>query len=199
MSDTWSSFALRSLQVPLHTWGFACVHGASLCSKATLPNYHYKYPNNNNIRIRLLGIPCTSDEVSFCLIASQKTYHDYCDDKCNKSYIIVMLLHSFRDIFPVASYEQVQAAARIVRLTLLKVLAVNPSLCSDLNKEHLKMASSGMLCGAALVKTDVSEELRASFIRVTRIGELGITLGVTSNRRALRKSWKLRRMPSSVI
>jgi hypothetical protein len=35
----------------------------------------------------------------------------------------------------------------------------------------------------ALVRTDVSEELRASFIRVTRIGELGATLAVTSNRR----------------
>jgi hypothetical protein len=34
-----------------------------------------------------------------------------------------------------------------------------------------------------LVRTDVSEELRASFIRVTRIGELRKTLAVTSNRR----------------
>jgi hypothetical protein len=31
-----------------------------------------------------------------------------------------------------------------------------------------------------LVRTDVSEELSASFIRMTRIGELGITLAVTS-------------------
>jgi hypothetical protein len=36
----------------------------------------------------------------------------------------------------------------------------------------------------ALVRTDVSKELSASFIRVTRIGELGTTLTVTSNRRA---------------
>jgi hypothetical protein len=43
------------------------------------------------------------------------------------------------------------------------------------------MASSGMLHRAALVRTDVSEELAASFIRVTRIGELGITLAVTSS------------------
>jgi hypothetical protein len=35
----------------------------------------------------------------------------------------------------------------------------------------------------ALVRTDVSEELSASFIRVTRIGELGTTLAITSNRR----------------
>jgi hypothetical protein len=36
-----------------------------------------------------------------------------------------------------------------------------------------------------LVRTDVSEELSASFIRVTRIGELGTTLAATSNRRTL--------------
>jgi hypothetical protein len=33
----------------------------------------------------------------------------------------------------------------------------------------------------ALVRTDVSEELSTSFIRVTRIGELGTTLAVTSS------------------
>jgi hypothetical protein len=48
------------------------------------------------------------------------------------------------------------------------------------------MASTGMLRRVALVRADVSEELSASFIRVTRIGELGITLAVTSNRRSVR-------------
>jgi hypothetical protein len=43
------------------------------------------------------------------------------------------------------------------------------------------MASSAMLRRVALVRADVSEELSASFIRVTRIGELGTTLAVTSN------------------
>jgi hypothetical protein len=42
-----------------------------------------------------------------------------------------------------------------------------------------------MLRHVALVRTDVSEELSASFIRVTRIGELGTTLAVTSNWRML--------------
>jgi hypothetical protein len=42
------------------------------------------------------------------------------------------------------------------------------------------MVSSGMLRRVALVRTEVSEELSASFIRVTRIGELGKTLAVTS-------------------
>jgi hypothetical protein len=42
------------------------------------------------------------------------------------------------------------------------------------------MVSSGMLRRMALVRTDVPEELSASFIRVTRI-ELGTTLAVTSN------------------
>jgi hypothetical protein len=47
------------------------------------------------------------------------------------------------------------------------------------------MASSGMLRRVALVRTHVSEELSAFFIRVTRIGELGTTLVVTSNRGTL--------------
>jgi hypothetical protein len=38
------------------------------------------------------------------------------------------------------------------------------------------MMSSGMLRHVALVRTNVSEELSASFIRVTRIGELGTFL-----------------------
>jgi hypothetical protein len=42
-----------------------------------------------------------------------------------------------------------------------------------------------MLLSVAIVRTDVSEELSASFIRLTRIGELGTTLAVTSNRRTL--------------
>jgi hypothetical protein len=50
------------------------------------------------------------------------------------------------------------------------------------------MVSSGTLRRVALVRTDVSEELSASFIRVTRIGELGRTLAVTSNRRTLRRN-----------
>jgi hypothetical protein len=43
------------------------------------------------------------------------------------------------------------------------------------------MPSSEMLCHETLVRTDVSDELIASIIRVRRIGELG-TLAVTSNR-----------------
>jgi hypothetical protein len=43
-----------------------------------------------------------------------------------------------------------------------------------------RMVSSGMLRRVVLVRTDVSEELSASFIRVTRIGELGTTLANAS-------------------
>jgi hypothetical protein len=52
------------------------------------------------------------------------------------------------------------------------------------------MSSSVMLRRVALVRTEVSEELRAPFIKVTRIGGLGTTLAVTSNRRTLRRNTK---------
>jgi hypothetical protein len=55
------------------------------------------------------------------------------------------------------------------------------------------MASSWMLRGVALVRTVVSEELRAFIIRVTRICELCTMLAVTSNRRTLRRNTKLHR------
>jgi hypothetical protein len=45
-----------------------------------------------------------------------------------------------------------------------------------------------MLCRVALVRTDVSEEHIASIIKVTRIGELGTTLAVISNRNTVRKN-----------
>jgi hypothetical protein len=61
-----------------------------------------------------------------------------------------------------------------------------------------RIASSGMLSRVALVKTDISEELSASFIRVTRIGELG-TLAVTSNPLTLRRLLVLPNIPSSPI
>jgi hypothetical protein len=48
------------------------------------------------------------------------------------------------------------------------------------------MPSSEVLRRVVLVGTHISEELSASIIRVTIIGELGTTLAVTSNRRTLR-------------
>jgi hypothetical protein len=44
------------------------------------------------------------------------------------------------------------------------------------------MPSSGMLHSVALIGTDVSEKCSSSIVTVTRIGELRITLAVTSNR-----------------
>jgi hypothetical protein len=58
------------------------------------------------------------------------------------------------------------------------------------NEYIQRIVSSGMLRRVALVSTDVSEELSASFIRMARIGELGTTLAVASNRRRLRRNTK---------
>jgi hypothetical protein len=46
----------------------------------------------------------------------------------------------------------------------------------------------GMLPRVDLVETDVSEEFSATFTTVTRIGEVGTTLAVTSNRCTLRRN-----------
>jgi hypothetical protein len=48
-------------------------------------------------------------------------------------------------------------------------------------KANRRTASSGMLRRVALVRTDVSEELSASIITLTTIGELGTTLAVISD------------------
>jgi hypothetical protein len=56
-------------------------------------------------------------------------------------------------------------------------------------KNFTVLPSSGMLRCVVLVRTDVSEELSASIIKVTRIGELG-TLAVTSSRHALQRNTK---------
>jgi hypothetical protein len=56
-----------------------------------------------------------------------------------------------------------------------------------------------MLRSVALVRTDVSEELSASFIRVARIDEIGTTLAVTSNRRTKYNTFvKITNNPSPV-
>jgi hypothetical protein len=49
-----------------------------------------------------------------------------------------------------------------------------------LAQDRGRIASSGILRNVALVRTDVSEELSDSFIKMTRIGELGTTLVTAS-------------------
>jgi hypothetical protein len=53
---------------------------------------------------------------------------------------------------------------------------------------HKIMPSSAMLRRVALVRTEVSEERIASIIKMKRIGELGTTLAVTTNRSTLRST-----------
>jgi hypothetical protein len=52
------------------------------------------------------------------------------------------------------------------------------------------MASFGILRRVTFERTDVSEEINVSFIRVTRIDEVGTTLALTSNRHTLRRYTK---------
>jgi hypothetical protein len=61
------------------------------------------------------------------------------------------------------------------------------------------MVSSGLLRRVALVRTDVSEEPGASFIRMAKIGELGKTQAATSNRRTLLTRATRRNNPEDTI
>jgi hypothetical protein len=58
------------------------------------------------------------------------------------------------------------------------------------------MAFSGMLRHVVLGRSDVSDERSAHIIRETRIGELGTTLAVTSNRRTLHYAETLSPVPN---
>jgi hypothetical protein len=74
-------------------------------------------------------------------------------------------------------------ATHTVRTALWSPLlpaAAPPMVPRDSVEQRTTMASSGMLFHVALVRADILEELSASIIRVTRIGELGM-LALTSN------------------
>jgi hypothetical protein len=64
----------------------------------------------------------------------------------------------------------------------MKSWRIMNKICHRFSRRLLwRMASSGMLRRVALPRTDISEELSSSIIRVSRIGELG-RLTVSSNR-----------------
>jgi hypothetical protein len=74
----------------------------------------------------------------------------------------------------------------------------NYGLCK-IKENNWRMVSSGMLRHVSLVRTDVSEELSASFIRVTRIGELGITLVLSSSEMPVLTRATRRNIPEDTI
>jgi hypothetical protein len=65
---------------------------------------------------------------------------------------------------------------------LRRVALVRTDVTEEFSASFIRVTRIGEL-GTALVRTDVTEELSASFIRVTRIGELGTTLVTASARR----------------
>jgi hypothetical protein len=88
------------------------------------------------------------------------------------------------DIAPYVQEERLFPGAQVVRFWLkveetnsasrVMTPTINENICDYIVKRRI--ASSGMLRRLAIVRTDVSDEISASIIRVTRIGELGTTL-----------------------
>jgi hypothetical protein len=72
----------------------------------------------------------------------------------------------------------------------MKVMIYRHNESKKIKCYFLRIPFSGMLRFVALVRTDVSEEISASIIRVRGISELGTTLAVTTNRRTLRRNTK---------
>jgi hypothetical protein len=108
----------------------------------------------------------------------------------------IVVLNSYR-----YRYEtwDMRTRAEACRIQLPLMYKLECTLRNVITEDTL--TSSGMLRRVGLVRTDVSEELSASFIRVTRIGELGTMLAVTSNRRTLRRNtkWERKLFPRSVL
>jgi hypothetical protein len=94
---------------------------------------------------------------------TQASQYDKLTRRCPKERVAGFLLKSFW----------------IIKIQYTEFL----NLCFKDYERHMKINNGifWMLRSMALVRTDVSEELSASLIRVTRIGELGTTLAVTSN------------------
>jgi hypothetical protein len=112
------------------------------------------------------------------------------------TYVLVFLVVSFPSGFPTNNlYAFLCSPIRATCLAHLTLL--------DLISNYTwrlwwlwwlwRLPSSGMLRRMAVVRTDVSEELSASVIRVARIGELGTTLAVNFNRSTLRRNTRTTR------
>jgi hypothetical protein len=92
-------------------------------------------------------------------------------------FLILALSPVIRDVL-------IGLQAKLPPNRVVMTLRISPLMGQEFDDLE-RMTSSRMLRRVALVRTDVSDEISASIIRVTRIGELGTTLAATSNRRTL--------------
>jgi hypothetical protein len=107
---------------------------------------------------------------------------------CLQTTMIWPQYESVAKLIPIANFT-------ILRIFNLKAWSIHNNLSILFSLVNLviswRMVSYGLLRRLALVRTDVSEEPGAFFIRVTKIGELGTTQAATRNRRTLRRNTKL--------
>jgi hypothetical protein len=122
-------------------------------------------------------------------------YKEWCILGCYAVWLLVFL-RGVRRLLVTANV----VPSSLILVTLMKE-ALSSSETSVLTGRHYssccissqllcswRMSSSGMFGRVALVRSDVSDRRSASVMKVTRIGVLGTTLGVTSNRSTLRRN-----------
>jgi hypothetical protein len=115
-------------------------------------------------------------------------HHDFVELVASRSDVVHQTLVRGEFVFDrsvaVVNFLQFHAVSQLVdHLNPEPRLKQNNTPVGSVDKGCFRrMVSSRILRRVPLVRTDVSEELSASIIRVTRIGELGTTLALTSNK-----------------
>jgi hypothetical protein len=135
-------------------------------------------------QLRWFGVEATSS----CNENAVLKYTLWTKFRVSQQHMTLNNMHLFKEECHLLGYKN---PVRTSRVTLrLHYTAQTVKLCKvwGFHGGDWRMTSSWMSRRVALVRTEVSEKHIGSIVKVTRIGELGTMLAVTSNRSTPRSS-----------